>query len=127
MLDRRAERGAAAVEFAIILPVLIVLLVGIIEFGRAFQVQATLAAAAREGVRVMALEDDHAAARTAARSAGGGLNPALTDANIAVAPASCAGSTGPATVTITYRQSFLTGLFGSGIDLSAEGVMRCNG
>ena len=126
MLDRRSERGAAAVEFAIILPVLILLLIGTIEFGRAFQVQATLAAAAREGVRVMAIEDDHAAARAATRTAGGGLNPELADANIAVGPAACS-SGADATVTITYRQPFLTGLFGSGIDLSAEGVMRCNG
>jgi Flp pilus assembly protein TadG len=123
----QGERGAAAVEFAIILPVLILLLVGIVEFGRAFQVQATLAAAAREGVRIMALEDDAAAARAATRSASDGLDPALSDANIAVAPVSCAGGAGNATVTITYRQPFLTGLFGSGVDLSARGVMRCNG
>jgi hypothetical protein len=30
-------------------------------------------------------------------------------------------------VTITYRQPFLTGFFGSGVDLSGTGVMRCNG
>ena len=63
----RDERGASAVEFAFILPILIVLVLGIAEFGHAFQVQGTLSAAAREGVRVMALQNDPAAARAAVR------------------------------------------------------------
>ena len=121
------ERGAAAVEFALVLPVLIVLVLGIVEFGRAFQVQATLAAAAREGVRIMAIEDDVAAARAAARAASASLDPALTDANISVSPASCAASAGNATVTISYRQPFFTSFFGTGVDLTGEGVMRCHG
>ncbi len=126
MKSLRSERGAAAVEMALVLPVLLLLLLGIVEFGRAFQVQATLAAAAREGVRVMALDHDAAAAIAATRNAGDGLNPALTDADIDV-PEACTGDGGNATVTISYRQPFLTGLFGSGVDLSATGVMRCNG
>lgn len=127
MRDLRSERGAVAVEFAIVLPVLIMLVLGIVEFGRAFQVQATLAAAAREGVRIMAIQDDPAGARAAARSASTSLDPALTDADIAVSPASCAAAAGNATVTITYRLPFFTTLFGTGIDLSADGVMRCHG
>lgn len=121
------ERGAAAVEFALVLPILIVLVLGIVEFGRAFQVQSTLAAAAREGVRTMAIEDDAAAARAAARAASASLDPALTDANIQVSPASCAAGAGNATVTITYRQPFFTSFFGTGVDLTGEGVMRCHG
>ena len=58
MKDRlRSERGASAVEFAFIVPLLIVLVLGIAEFGHAFQVQGTLSAAAREGVRSMALQN----------------------------------------------------------------------
>ena len=57
----RTERGATAVEFALIVPLLIMLVIGIAEFGRAFQVQGTLSAAAREGVRLMALQNDPAA------------------------------------------------------------------
>ena len=127
MRNLRSERGAAAVEFALLLPVLLILVLGIVEFGRAFQVQATLAAAAREGVRVMALQDDAAAARAAVRDASTSLNPAVTDADIAVAPDTCTAGAGDATVTITYRQPFLTGFFGDGIDLTARGVMRCHG
>ena len=123
----RSERGAAAVEMAFVLPILLLLVLGITEFGRAFQVQATLAAAAREGVRVMAIEDDAAAARAAARAVSTSLSPALTDADITVTPTSCATTPGNASVVIAYTQPFLTSLFGTGIDLTAEGVMRCNG
>ena len=56
-------------EFALIVPLLIVLVLGIAEFGHAFQVQGTLSAAAREGVRLMALQNDPAAARAAVRNA----------------------------------------------------------
>ena len=45
------ECGAALVEFAIIFPVLIILLFGMIDFGRAFFTRNNLVAAAREGAR----------------------------------------------------------------------------
>jgi Flp pilus assembly protein TadG len=46
------ERGAAAVEFALVMPILILMLFGIIEFARAWNVRQTLTDAAREGARV---------------------------------------------------------------------------
>ena len=54
-MSRASERGAVAVEFAILAPVLVMLLLGIMEFSRAYNAQASLSAAAREGVRVMAI------------------------------------------------------------------------
>ena len=125
----RDERGATAVEFAFILPLLIVLILGIAEFGRAFQVSGTLSAAAREGVRIMALQNDPAAARAAVRNAATSLNPALTDAQIVITPASCPQTGGSTSVrlTINYPMPFLTDFFGSGVDLTGTGVMRCNG
>jgi Flp pilus assembly protein TadG len=126
----RGERGATAVEFAFIVPLLIVLVLGIAEFGRAFQVSGTLSAAAREGVRVMALQNDPAAARNAVRNAAPALDPAVTNAQIAIAPASCPATGTTSTtvrVTVTYPMPFLTGFFGSGVTLKGTGVMRCNG
>ena len=126
----RSERGASAVEFAFIAPLLILLALGIAEFGRAFQVQGTLSAAAREGVRTMALQNDQTAARTMARSVASSLNPALSDAQIAFSPGSCPTTYTPGssvTVTISYQLPFFSGLFGSGVNLHASGVMRCNG
>ncbi|MFW3172716.1 TadE/TadG family type IV pilus assembly protein [Geodermatophilus sp. CPCC 206100] len=131
MRDRmRGERGATAVEFAMVVPLLLVLLLGIAEFGHAFQVQGTLSAAAREGARVMALQNDPAAARTAVRNAAPTLDPAISNAQIAVTPARCpttgAGSTN-VRVTIDYPMPFLTDFFGATVDLTGTGVMRCNG
>lgn len=45
------RRGAAVVEFAIIFPLLIILLFGMIDFGRAFFLRNNLVSAAREGAR----------------------------------------------------------------------------
>jgi Flp pilus assembly protein TadG len=124
------ERGATAVEFAFIVPLLLVLVLGIVEFGHAFQVQGTLSAAAREGVRLMALQNDPAAARAAVRDAASSLNPGITDAQIAISPASCPELNGGSTsvrLTISYPMPYLTGFFGSSVDLTGTGVMRCNG
>jgi Flp pilus assembly protein TadG len=125
----RGERGASAVEFALIVPLLIALVVGIVEFGHAFQVQGQLSAAAREGVRAMALQNDPAAARAAVRNATSTFDPALTDAEIVITPSACPAVGGSTTVrlTIDYDMPFLTGLFGGGVDLTGTGVMRCNG
>jgi len=126
----RDERGASAVEFALIVPLLIVLVLGIAEFGHAFQVSGTLSAAAREGVRVMALQNDPVAARAAVRTAAPSLDPGVTDAQIVITPAVCP-TTGPTTatvrLTVTYPMPFLTHFFGSGATLHGTGVMRCNG
>lgn len=51
---RKTQRGQAVVEFAMVLPVLFLLLVGIIFFARAFQLQQVLSGAVREGARVWA-------------------------------------------------------------------------
>jgi Flp pilus assembly protein TadG len=128
----RGERGASAVEFAMIVPLLLALVLGIAEFGHAFSVQGTLSSAAREGARAMALQNDQAAARAAVRTAAATVDPGITNAQIAITPASCPLTGGTAattfvTVTISYPKPFLTGFFGSGIGLTARGVMRCNG
>ena len=126
----RDERGATVVEFALIVPLLILLVLGIAEFGHAFQVSGTLSAAAREGVRVMALQNDPAAARAAVRGAAPTLVPAVTNAQIVITPASCptTGATNTTVrLTVTYPMPFLTDFFGSGVTLHGTGVMRCNG
>jgi Flp pilus assembly protein TadG len=124
----RETRGASAVEFALLLPLLVTLVLGTVEFGHAFQVQSTLSAAAREAARTMALQDDPAAARTAVQGAASVLTPAVTDTQVTVAPATCpAAGGGTVTVTVRYPMPFLTGLFGASLTLTGTGVMRCNG
>lgn len=55
------RQGAAAVEFALVAPVFLVMVFGMIEFGRAVMVQQLLVNAAREGVRVAVLDGTTAA------------------------------------------------------------------
>jgi Flp pilus assembly protein TadG len=51
----RGERGQAYVEFALILPVLLLLVMGIIQFGNAFRTYITLTDATRVGGRQAAV------------------------------------------------------------------------
>jgi Flp pilus assembly protein TadG len=131
----RDERGASAVEFAFIVPLLILLVLGIAEFGHAFQVQGTLSAAAREGVRAMALRNDPVDAKAVVRDAASSLDPGITDTQIKIQVVGSTATTCPTIgagntavrLTITYPMPFLTGFFGTGITLTGTGVMRCNG
>jgi len=49
------DRGAAALEFAILLPVLLLMLYGFIEGSRMYQARLAMSYAAREGARVLAV------------------------------------------------------------------------
>ena len=52
---RSSERGTALIEFTLILPLLLLLTVAAVDFGRAFFVRSVLEQAAREGVRMRAV------------------------------------------------------------------------
>lgn len=85
----RGQVGAAAVEFAIVLPLLMTLLFGIIEMGFVMNRWITVTHAAREGVRQLAIGDTVASAEAKARDAAIGLTPAP----------SCTGATATPTAT----------------------------
>ena len=124
---RNPERGAAAVEFALVLPVLLLLVLGMLEFSRAYNVQISLTNAAREGARVMAIHDDATLAKNAAVAAAA-PSVTLTTAQVSVSPSSCSANPG-ATVnaTITYPLTLMTGWFGGSIPMTAVGAMTCGG
>ena len=50
------ERGAAAVEFALVAPLLLALVGGIVEFSYTYNLQISVTQAAREAARTMAIE-----------------------------------------------------------------------
>ena len=52
---RRSERGAELVEFALVFPLLLLVLFGIMDFGLLFQRYETVTNAAREGARIAVL------------------------------------------------------------------------
>jgi Flp pilus assembly protein TadG len=53
--NRRSEKGAAALEFAIIVPVLLLLVLGLMDIGRLLLVNMSLLSAAQQGARVSAM------------------------------------------------------------------------
>lgn len=126
------ERGAVAVEMALLLPVLVLLLLGIMEFGRAYNAQVTLTNAAREGVRVMAITNVQSDAEIAAGNALTMLkttssNPTFTftTSPAATNPAVCVAGR-QVTVTISYTLDSLTGIAGP-FSMTGKGTMQCGG
>ena len=134
----RSERGAALVEAAMIMPLIMLISVGIFEFGRAYQSSQVLTNAAREGARLAVLEgrtDAEVRARVNKYVTDGGLI-SLSDANIQVnRTVPLAGSTTASTVTITYPYTFMvlnpvvrlvtpTSTTGAPITLTASTLMR---
>jgi len=120
------ETGAAAVEFALILPVLVLLVMGLIEFSLLFNAQISVTNAAREGARVMAIHNDPSLAKNAAIAAAPSLSPGLVAGNITVTPAKCVAGAS-ATVKIRYSAALVTGFFGATLPLEGKGVMLCGG
>lgn len=55
----RNRSGQAAVEMALVIPFLLIFIVGIIEFGRAYHVKHVVTDAAREGARRAVVQDPH--------------------------------------------------------------------
>lgn len=133
------DRGAAAVEFALLLPLLLLIVFGIIDFGRALNAQITLTQAAREGARVAALGGTTGQIQARATAAAPGLSP-VTVTVVSACPANSGAAGLNGTVQVNYTFSFLTpigpiaALFGGGgggsgfsspRTLTATGVMPC--
>jgi Flp pilus assembly protein TadG len=55
--NRRGERGQALAEFALVLPLILFFIAGIIEFGRAWNIKQAVTDAAREGARYTVVKD----------------------------------------------------------------------
>lgn len=72
------QRGQSLVEFALILPLFILLLTGLLDGGRAIYAYNTIANAARSAARVAIVDQDPATVvdTALARAVGLGLNPA---------------------------------------------------
>jgi Flp pilus assembly protein TadG len=119
---RTGSRGASAVEFALILPILILLLFGIIEFGRGYNARNTITHAAREGARAAAVDDGSLATATAAVV---GAAPNLSGLTVTV---SACDPGEPFTVTVAYDLDYEIPLFGGGtFSFTEDGTMRCGG
>ena len=115
------ERGSATVEFALVIPIVLLLLVALVEVAVVARVQIELLGAAREGARVAATNPDPAAAVDAVHEA---LSEGLMGSVIVTIerPAVVGRE---AVVRLSVRHYLAAALFGGvRVDLSARSVMR---
>jgi Flp pilus assembly protein TadG len=137
----RKDRGAAIVEVALTLPLLLLVSVGIFEFGRAYQTWQVLTNAAREGARIAVLPgstDSSVRNRVVGYMQNGQL-PEATNATIDITRDNAidvgSGRATASEITVRYPFSFITlqpvarlvvpgGSLGSPIVMAASAMMR---
>jgi Flp pilus assembly protein TadG len=132
---RAGEQGSELVEFALVFPLLLLVVLAIVDFGFLFQRYEVLTNAAREGARVAVLPGYTTAdiqARVTSYASAGGLP---TTPTIAITPTTITAgtSTWPATtVNVSFSHQYLflgpmTAWFGgslSAVTLTAASTMR---
>jgi Flp pilus assembly protein TadG len=119
---KKHEAGQALAEFALILPVLMLIVMGLFDFGRAIYAYNAISNAAREGARLAIVNQSTNSGRPAAADEAAnqatalGLNPA-TDVTVAYRTADLSGSCQAvgciAEVTVRYRFTAITPIIGS--------------
>lgn len=124
---KQRRRGGAIVEFAVILPLLLTILFGIIEFGYVFMVRQSLQHAAREGCRLASLQTSQAPyTNVVAR-----VNEIMSAAKVPILPPTI--TQGPCeetvVVTVPYDDVSLFGTFlgFGGYNLTGQCTMRKEG
>ena len=123
----REDRGTAIVEMALVLPILLALILGIVEFGRIVNAYVTVEHAAREGARlgITGASDDDIRRRVEETSFP--LDPAGLSVSIDPAPSERTRGV-PITVSVTYSYNVITpvmsSLFGAVLQVSSSLSMR---
>ena len=111
--SRWRERGAAMVEFAVVVPLFALLVFGIVEAGWYFAEQVEIRNAAREGARLAVVDYGSANAVIAETCARADLSSAGTTVTIALAGTDTYGlGADSVTVTMARNRTSLTGFFG---------------
>jgi len=121
---RCSERGTAAVEFALVLPLVMVVALALVQTGLLVRDRLLVEAAARAGARAAAIQEDPSAIRSAALAAAPSLDEGGVD--LAVTRAGARGE--PVTVSIRYvasvRVPFVDWLFGDSISMTTSTIAR---
>ncbi|QZY28705.1 TadE/TadG family type IV pilus assembly protein [Nocardioides coralli] len=134
MRRQARDRGAAAVEFALVVPLLIMLVFGIIDFGYLINRVSVVNNAARDAARVASLNGTEAEVSATATQALNGIPGTSVTVTCRKADGSNCGSYdtdadsgGTAVVTITYVHDMITpvaAIFADSINLSRTAEMR---
>jgi len=119
-----SQRGTAAVEFALVLPIVLAIVLALVQVGLLVRDRLLVESAVRSGARTAAVEPGEDAIRAAVLRAAPALDPAVL--TVSTARAGVRGD--PVTVTVSYvaaiRVPFVTWLFPSGVSMRAEATDR---
>jgi Flp pilus assembly protein TadG len=115
------ERGAVAVEFALLLPLLVTLLMGIIQMGLAFNEKLTLTHAAREGARAAIVGADPV---SAVKDAASSVDLATSDIDVVPCDDDEVGEQAEVEASTDFEFSIPFVDLGA-VTLSSSAVMRC--
>ncbi|MGQ0680442.1 MAG: TadE/TadG family type IV pilus assembly protein [Actinomycetota bacterium] len=118
-LRYRAESGQSTVEFALVLPLVVLLLLGLLQVGVLVKDQLLVLGAAREGVREAIVNADHAQIETAAGKAAPGLPLRLL-----IERGKERGDPAKVVVTASPTKLPLVGQMVAGVTLKAAATMR---
>ena len=120
------EKGESAVEFALLLPILVLLIFGIIQFGFIFFHYISITHAAREGARWAALEQPDSEVRLRVKNSAPGLM--IADADIKIDPAGDrSGKIGePVKVTVNYKTLIIVPFVGEAMGLATPYLQLSN-
>jgi Flp pilus assembly protein TadG len=121
---REAEGGTAAVEFALVLPLLMVVALAVVQTGLLVRDRVLVEAAARAAARAAAVQEDTTAIRTAALAAA----PSLDDAAVGIDVERRGARGEPVTVSLRYSSSvrvpFVGWLFGPSVTMATSTTAR---
>lgn len=114
---RTARRGGAVVEMAVVSPLLLMILLGTIEFGYVFMIQQSITNAAREGCRLASLNSNYTDADIQARVHDSlqstGVN--VTASMVTITHATQANPTVQVSVRVPYKDVTLLGVLPSSL------------
>jgi TadE-like protein len=120
----RSHRGSAAVEFALVLPLLLVVALTLVQVGLVVRDRLLVEDAARAAARAAAIGQDLAAIAGAAQRAA----PALDPSSLRVLVRRGAGRGDPVTVIVSFtdrlRVPFVSWLFQRSVDMQATTTDR---
>ena len=127
--DANRSRAAAVVEFAVVLPLLLTILFGIIEYGWVFMVRQTLQTAAREGCRIAVLQTSTEPYTAVTNRVNQVMAPTGLSYTVAMTHASAADPVEVVEVSVPYNDvSLMGGFFGThDYDLAGTCSMRKEG
>ncbi len=123
-MSEKRNKGQALVEFALALPLLLILILGVLEFGRAFQTKIVLTNAAREGTHYFIYDIDDSGSFTntiaaaVAEANNSGVNITPSDVTVHCYDGATVNDTCPAgsTVEVWVQNMFELTIIGTFVD-----------